>query len=139
MRWNRIDFTDCLICEEISPEEGRAIAQSVEAFIAGCKSKYPGIRRELKEGLTRFVQELRSNVPASSNLTLGAVRLLLRWCTTEGNHLQDFRRDSGRALWNVLFRGPIPDYYRYRPQTGDYVEDLAKRDRWIQMQVANPS
>ena len=136
MKWNRLDVTNCLVCREVSVEEVSTVAQRTGTFLSGCKSKYPHVSRELEEGLTDFIKRLRAGA-ATPFLKLDAIKLLLRWCITDGNHLQDFRRDNARALWQVLFRGPFPDFYRYRPQTYDYVEDTRGRESWIQAQVSN--
>lgn len=136
MKWNRLDVTNCLYCSGASAQEVSDAVQKTGAFLSGCKSKYPHVSRDLEEGITEFIRRLRGGV-ANPFLKLNAIKLLLRWCITPGKHLQDFRRDNARALWRVLFRGPFPDFYRYRPQTCDYIEDIPGRERWIQSQVGN--
>jgi len=137
MKWDWLDGTDCLFCREASAAEISAVGQKTRVFVAGCKSRYPGVRRELEGGLNYFMGQLNAGTGASPFLKLNAIRLLLRWCITDGTNLQDFRRDSARMLWRVLFRGPIPNFYRYHPQTCDYIEDTCGRDNWIQMQLSD--
>jgi hypothetical protein len=100
-----------------------------------CESKYPGVRRQLEDWLNDFIRDLKAGPTAAPILSLDAIKFLLRWCVTDGRHLQDFRRDNARALWRVLFRGTIPEYYQYDAQHEEYREDAMGRERWIQTQV----
>lgn len=100
-----------------------------------CESKYPGVRRQLEDWLNDFIRDLKAGPTAAPILSLDAIKFLLRWCVTGGRHLQDFRRDNARALWRVLFRGTIPEYYQYDAQHEEYREDAMGRERWIQTQV----
>ncbi len=136
MKWDKLDVTDCLFCREASAQEISVVERNAGAFLSGCKSKYPGVRRELEEGLTHFVGQLNAGSGAAPFLKLNAIKLMLRWGITDGNPFQDFRRDNARALWRVLFRGPLPDFYRYCPQTREYIEDTRGREGWIQAQVS---
>jgi len=135
MKWHRQDVADLLFCKEASLEDTSAIVQKTGAFLLGCKSKYPGVRRQLEAGLNEFIRDLKAGPAAAPILSLDAIKFLLRWCVTDGRHLQDFRRDNARALWRVLFRGAVPEYYQYDAQREEYREDATGRERWIQTQV----
>jgi hypothetical protein len=135
MKWHKPCGAVYLFCKEASREDISAIVRKTEAFLSGCKSISPGVRRELEDGLTNFIRDLKTGAKAAPILKLNAIKFLLRWCVTDGRHLQDFRKDNARALWRVLFRGAVPDFYRYDAQTGEYREDVAARDRWVQAQI----
>ena len=64
-----------------------------------------------------------------------ALNKFLRWCITEGPHLQDERRENARALWRVMFRGTFPDFVRWGNSTQDYEEDLDGYLQWCVTQV----
>ena len=135
MKWERQDVGNCLFCTQATQEEITVAVQNTKAFLSGCKTKYPFVRRGLEDGLTDFGRSLSAGSTASPILSFNMIRLLLRWCITDGRQLQDFRRDNARALWRVLFRGPIPDFYRYHPSTCSYIEDRHGRESWIRTQV----
>jgi hypothetical protein len=64
-----------------------------------------------------------------------AMKPFLRWCITDGSHLQDERRDNARELWRVLFKGRLPDFVRWSPSAQCYEEDMDGYLRWCTTQV----
>ena len=70
MRWDNLNVTDCLSCTQASQQDISAIVQKTGAFLSGCKSKYPGVRRELEGGLTDFIQTLTAGATLTPSLNL---------------------------------------------------------------------
>jgi hypothetical protein len=48
---------------------------------------------------------------------------------------QDHRRDTARALWRSLFRGPIPTFYQWHESSREYVTNHNELREWIPSQV----
>jgi hypothetical protein len=112
------------------------IRHHVDAFWSACELA-PG--RFRRPGLNKVLRNLLSDLRGGSSnqvpFPFEALKRLLRWCITEGRHLQDERRDNARALWRVLFKGRVPDFVRWNPATEDYEEDLDGYLRWCAAQV----
>jgi hypothetical protein len=102
-----------------SGAEAEQIRHLIGAFVMACQSRYPGISHHLRRVLLR----MKDLLPHEVRLTYRSMKPFLRWCITDGRHLQDERRDNARRLWEALFTGPFPDFVRWDPVLKDYVED----------------
>lgn len=137
MRWKRYGSSDDLACTQITEEESQDLKRKVEAFILSCKNRYPAVSGDLADALSSLVEHLVPGERNSMVFRYASYKHLLRWSVTEGRHLQDHRRDNARALWRSLFRGAIPQFYRWNTMTKTYDEYPEDLRIWIDIQVAD--
>jgi hypothetical protein len=130
MKWMQTGTRGLSACNAFTEEETVAIKRQIDAFLAACKKRYPGIDKNLEQVLSKF----SNNLPQGGTLSHRALKLFLRWCITEGGHLQDERRDIACRLWATLFPGPIPHFYWYNSVTKEYVESLDEYLAWCAVQ-----
>ena len=137
MQWTTYGTSRDLWCTQITEEELHDVRRKTEAFILSCKNRYPEVSRHLEHALLSLVEQLVPGENSSLAFRYADYKRLLRWSITEGRHLQDHRRDNGRALWRSLFRGPIPEFRKWNPMSKDYDEFPEDHRIWIERQVTD--
>lgn len=137
MRWKSYGSSHDLACTQITEEELQDFKRKAEAFLISCKNRYPGVKRDLADALLSLAEHL---VPGENNWLVfryNSYKHLLRWSITDGRSLQDHRRDNARTLWRSLFRGLIPQFYRWNAMSKTYDEYPEDLRIWIESQVAD--
>jgi len=132
MQWTIVGTRGDMMYADMTGEEAATIRRYIETFVASCKKHYPGLNKNVLRSLNKMTETL----PGSGVLRYECLKLLLRWCITEGRHLQDERRDNARKLWRALFSGRLPDFYRYNAVTEEYEEYFSDYLDWCRAQAA---
>jgi hypothetical protein len=126
MRWT-IYQAEGLAGVAVGQQGGSEIRSRISAFLSACQDRYPPLQRELRERLSGFGEHRDFSESFTLRLPGRLIDKLLRWCITDGNHLQDIRRENARSLWSIIFSGPIPTFYRYQASEGTYQTESYQR------------
>jgi hypothetical protein len=126
-----------LILDKFNEDEVLEIKRCAQAFWSACEGRVLGQFRHpgLSKDLQKVLIVLRELTPDKQiRFSYKSLKPFLRWCITEGLHLQDERRDNARELWGALFVGHLPDFVQWSPSSTDYVEDLDSYLSWCASQ-----
>lgn len=137
MKWE-LSTRNGLLCTRTDENELAEFKRFTDVFLGLCASSYPGVDRRLRENLRNMKESLRPSCLCHVVFKKAAIERLLRWCITDGQHLQDSRRECARQIWGVLFRGEFPRFLQGKPLDGTYEFRAQEFESWLRLQIAQP-
>lgn len=125
-----------VILDEFTEDESPQLKRCAQAYWRSCEVvpgqfRHPGLSKDLRKPLSVLMDLTPSK---QVRFSYNALKPFLRWCVTDGAHLQDERRDRARELWSKLFVGRLPDFVRWSPTEQTYIEDVDAYLAWCSSQ-----